>query len=127
MQIHPVEWDYDYERDILSCITHTIWHFNSEEVDGPNFSGRAYGPTNYITLSIKMLRHLKSLYLTAISTEMAIIHAVRDTFCNRVRDLLFKVNGIIFQSVRLRHVYKQGFAEGENFFAIYISTFRKCG
>lgn len=82
----------------------------------------AYGPTNRITPSIKMSKHQKSLYLTTVSTEMAIIHAARDTLCNRVIDLPFKVNGIIFQSVLLWHVYKQGFTEGKTFLQ---SRFRK--
>lgn len=101
---------------VSSSIAHARWHFRLEKVDGPNFSEEAYGPTNHITPSIKMSRHHKSLYLTAISTEMAIIGAVRDTLCNRVIDLPFKANVIIFQSVLLWHVYKQGFAEGKTFF-----------
>lgn len=82
-----------------------------DDIDRPNFSGGAYGPTNHITPSIKMSRRHKPLYLTAISTQMGIM----DTLYNRVIDLLFNVDVIVFQSVPL---YKQGLALEKNFSAL---------
>lgn len=96
------------QDDILDGKMKTAW----------TFSGQADDPSSRITPSIKTSKHPKSLYLAAISTEMAIIHAEPDTLCNRVIDLPFKANGIIFQSVLLWHVYKQGFCWRGNFFAL---------
>lgn len=118
----------------LSPVTHFEEHLNLEEIKSLHFSVKPDGSSSCIAQSIKMSRHLKSIYLCTISTEMVIIHAEPDTICNRVTDLPFRVNGIIFQPVLLWHVYKQGFAEGGTFSSCNQvfqrhndTTFRKIG